>query len=146
MRGATISLREDTGIRLVHFSQDEVIADVPYTVERRHDTNEELLIESAECPGEQKGKPTTTKRRGAACLINQHATRSPTARRMVTIVSQSFRAHHSVSKKQTPRTMLAILLATMLKPQKVSRAPIRLDPRYPAGNVIAWIPPDMCVT
>lgn len=49
-------------------------------------------------------------------------------------------------RKQTPRTMLATLLATMSNPQNMSKAPIKDDPRYPAGSVIALIPPRICVT
>ncbi len=45
------------------------------------------------------------------------------------MVSQSRRPHHSVSKKHTPTTMLAILLALMLNPAKVSSAPISDEPR-----------------
>ncbi|KAI4659779.1 uncharacterized protein J4E79_006315 [Alternaria viburni] len=52
------------------------------------------------------------------CSMNQKAT-----------INQSFLAHHSVSKKQTPSTILATLDATMLKPQKVSRAPINEEPK-----------------
>ena len=89
---------------------------------------------------------TTTNLSGSACLINQHATNNPTASKIVMIVNQSFRAHHSVSKKHTPSTILATLLATILNPQNVSSAPIRLDPRYPAGSVMACFPPRMCVT
>lgn len=80
------------------------------------------------------------------CSMNQNAMSKPTARRMVTMVSQSLRAHHSVNKKQTPSTMLATLLATMLKPQKVKSAPISELPRYPAGSVMNCLPPRMCVT
>ena len=89
---------------------------------------------------------STTKRNGSACLINQHATSKATLNSTVTMVSQSLRAHHSVSKKHTPRAILATLLATISNPQKISSAPISEDPRYPAGKVIALMPPRMCVT
>ena len=89
---------------------------------------------------------STTNLSGSAWSMNQHAMSSPTAARIVPIVSQSLLAHHSVSRKQTPRTMLAILLATISKPQNMRSAPMREDPRYPAGSVIALIPPCMCVT
>ena len=89
---------------------------------------------------------STTNRKGSACLMNQHATSNPTLKSTVTIVSQSRRAHHSVSKKQTASTRLATLLATISNPQKIKSAPIKEDPRYPAGKVIAQIPPRMCVT
>jgi len=62
------------------------------------------------------------------------------------MVSQSLRAHQSVSRKPTPSAMEAILLATISNPQKVSRAPISDEPRYPAGNVKALFPPSMWVT
>ena len=88
----------------------------------------------------------TKKRNGSACLMNQHAISSPTLSRTVMMVSQSLRAHHNVSRKQTPRTILATLLATISNPQKISRAPINEDPRYPAGNVIALMPPRILVT
>ena len=84
-------------------------------------------------------------RRASPCFMNQKAINKPTAMRIVTIVSQSFLAHHNVSRKQTPRTILATLLATMLKPQKISKPPIRLDPRYPAGRVMNCFPPRMWV-
>ncbi len=71
----------------------------------------------------------TTNRSASACAINQHPTNSPTAARIVPMVSQSRRPHHSVSKKHTPTTMLAILLALMLNPAKVSSAPISDEPR-----------------
>jgi hypothetical protein len=61
--------------------------------------------------------------------MNQQAISNPTARRIVTIVSQSLLAHQSVSRKQTPKTILATLLATMSNPQNMSRAPMREDPR-----------------
>jgi hypothetical protein len=71
----------------------------------------------------------TTYFNGSACLINQQATSNPTAIKIVTIVSQSFRAHHSVSRKHTPSTRLAILLATISKPQNMRRAPMSEEPR-----------------
>jgi hypothetical protein len=51
-------------------------------------------------------------------------------------VSQ-FLAHHNVKSKQTPRKILAILDAKMLKPHMTRIAPIKEDPRYPAGRVQA---------
>jgi len=89
---------------------------------------------------------STTYFSGSACLINQHATNNPTANKIVMIVSQSLRAHHSVNRKQTPSTILAILLATMSNPQNMRSAPMREEPRYPAGKVMADMPPCMCVT
>ena len=89
---------------------------------------------------------STTKRNGSACAMNQHATSRATLNSTVIIVSQSLRAHHNVSKKHTPKAILATLLATMSNPQKISNAPINEDPRYPAGKVIALMPPRMCVT
>jgi hypothetical protein len=78
----------------------------------------------------KKGESHTTMNHNASpCSINQNATSNPTLNKMVTIVSQSFLAHHSVNKKHTPSTILATLLATMLKPQKVSKAPIKEEPR-----------------
>jgi hypothetical protein len=72
---------------------------------------------------------TTTNLNACPCSINQHPTSNPTLSKIVTIVNQSFLAHQSVSKKQTPSTILATLLATMLKPQKVNKAPINELPR-----------------
>jgi hypothetical protein len=89
---------------------------------------------------------TTTNLNASACFMNQQATSNPTANNIVIMVNQSFLAHHNVNKKHTPSTILATLLATMLKPQNVSSAPIRLDPRYPAGSVMNCLPPRMCVT
>ena len=74
-------------------------------------------------------KRTTKNLNASPCSMNQNATSNPTLNRIVTIVSQSFLAHHSVSKKQTPRTILAIFEATMLKPQNVSKPPINEEPR-----------------
>src|SRR5690348_14784396 len=88
----------------------------------------------------------TTNLSASACAMNQHPTNNPTAAKTVQIVSQSLFPHQSVSKKQTPKTKLATLLATMLNPQKIRRAPMIEDPRYPAGSVNAVIPPDICVT
>jgi hypothetical protein len=51
-------------------------------------------------------------------------------------VSQFF-AHHNVKSKQTPKKILAILDAKMLKPHMTRIAPIKEDPRYPAGKVHA---------
>jgi hypothetical protein len=72
---------------------------------------------------------STTKRKASPLAINQQPTRSPVARRIVMIVSQSLRAHQSVNKKQTPSTMDATFEATMLKPQKTRRPPMSDDPR-----------------
>ena len=89
---------------------------------------------------------TTTHRRASPWAMNQHATSNPTARRIVMMVNQSLRPHHRVRRKQTPTIMLATLLATTLKPAKINRAPIIDDPRYPAGRVMALMPPCMWVT
>lgn len=51
------------------------------------------------------------------------------ARRIVMIVSQSLRAHQRVRRKQAASTKDAILEATMLKPAKMRRAPIREEVR-----------------
>lgn len=89
---------------------------------------------------------STTYFSASAWEINQHATSKPTDKSTVTIVSQSLLAHQSVRRKQTPSTILAILLATMSKPQNIRSAPMIEEPRYPAGRVMAVIPPCMCVT
>jgi len=54
-------------------------------------------------------------------------------------------AHHSVKIKNAARTMLATLLALVSNPHAMSAAPIRPEPRYPAGKVSQEIPPDMVV-
>jgi len=54
-------------------------------------------------------------------------------------------AHQSVKTKKTARTRLATLLALVSNPHAISAAPIRLEPRYPAGSVIHAIPPDILV-
>ena len=59
---------------------------------------------------------------------NQQATNNPTASNTVTMVNQSLRAHQSVSRKQTPKTILATLLATISKPAKINNAPIIEEP------------------
>jgi hypothetical protein len=64
----------------------------------------------------------------------------PMNRMPIARVSQ-FLAHHKVKSKQTPKNILAILDAKMLKPHMTRIAPIKEDPRYPAGRVHAWIPP-----
>jgi hypothetical protein len=43
LRRAAIPLRENAGIGRVHFSQDEIIADIPNRVETRHNTDKELF-------------------------------------------------------------------------------------------------------
>lgn len=67
--------------------------------------------------------------------MNQKATITPTANRMVRIVSQSFLPHQSVSRKKTPTTIEAIFEATMSNPQKTSAAPMR---DYFAAQVQFW--------
>jgi hypothetical protein len=89
---------------------------------------------------------TTINLNASPCSMNQNATNNPTATKIVTIVNQSLRAHQSVNKKHTPSTILATLLATMLNPANISNAPIKLDPRYPAGSVRNCLPPRICVT
>jgi hypothetical protein len=54
-------------------------------------------------------------------------------------------AHHRKNRKNTARTKQATLLAFVSKPHTISAAPIRLEPRYPAGSVSQAIPPDICV-
>lgn len=54
-------------------------------------------------------------------------------------------AHQSVNMKNTARTRLATLLALVSNPHAMSAAPIRPEPRYPAGSVIHGMPPDMLV-
>jgi hypothetical protein len=55
------------------------------------------------------------------------------------------RAHHSVNKKNTASTRLAILLAFVSNPHAIKQAPMKEEPRYPAGRVIHDMPPDMRV-
>lgn len=78
--------------------------------------------------------------------MNQQATSNPTASRTVKIVSQSFLPHQRVNKKHTARTKLTTLLAMISNPQKMSSAPMSELPRYPAGRVMAEIPPRIMVT
>jgi hypothetical protein len=59
--------------------------------------------------------------------------------------TQLRRAHQRVKTKKPARANEAILLAFSLKPQAMSAAPTREEPRYPAGRVIQGIPPDMRV-
>jgi hypothetical protein len=54
-------------------------------------------------------------------------------------------AHQSVNTKNTARTMLAILLALVSNPHAMSAAPIKPEPRYPAGSVSHDMPPDIIV-
>lgn len=54
-------------------------------------------------------------------------------------------AHQSVKMKKTARTRLATLLAFVSNPHAMSAAPIKPEPRYPAGSVSQGIPPDMVV-
>jgi hypothetical protein len=54
-------------------------------------------------------------------------------------------AHQSVNTKNTARTMLAILLALVSNPHAMSAAPIKPEPRYPAGSVSHDTPPDIIV-
>jgi hypothetical protein len=46
MRRTTIALCENAGVGRVDFPQDEIVADVPYAVQRAHDTNKELYTMS----------------------------------------------------------------------------------------------------
>ena len=55
------------------------------------------------------------------------------------------RAHQSVNIKNTARTRLATLLALVSNPHAISAAPIRPEPRYPAGSVSHCMPPDILV-
>ena len=57
----------------------------------------------------------------------------------------SRRAHQSVNKKNPASTKDATLLAFVSNPQAIRQAPMKLDPRYPAGSVNHGIPPDMRV-
>lgn len=50
------------------------------------------------------------------------------------------RAHQSVRMKNPPRARHAILLALVSNPHAISAAPIKEEPRYPAGSVTD----DMC--
>lgn len=105
------------------------------------------MIVSIEQEGiHESAQLTTNHLKASAWAMNQQAINKPIASRIVPIVNQSFRAHQSVKRKQTPRTKLATLLATISNPAKIKRAPMMDDPRYPAGNVIADIPPLICVT
>jgi hypothetical protein len=54
-------------------------------------------------------------------------------------------AHQSVNKKKPANTRLAILLALVSNPQAIKAAPMKEEPRYPAGRVIHGIPPDISV-
>ena len=54
-------------------------------------------------------------------------------------------AHQSVKTKKTARTRLAPLLAFVSNPHAMSAAPIKPEPRYPAGRVSQGIPPDIVV-
>lgn len=54
-------------------------------------------------------------------------------------------AHHNVNKKNTASTIDAILLAFVLNPHAIKQAPMKEEPRYPAGSVSQATPPDMRV-
>jgi hypothetical protein len=43
--------------------------------------------------------------------------------------SQFFRAHHSVNRKKTARTIVATLLALVLNPHAIKQAPINDEPK-----------------
>lgn len=60
--------------------------------------------------------------------------------------SQFFLAHHRVNMKKKANTSDAILLADSLNPHAIKAAPIKDEPRYPAGKVSQGIPPDILVT
>ncbi|TLD32943.1 hypothetical protein PspLS_00211 [Pyricularia sp. CBS 133598] len=89
---------------------------------------------------------STKNLKACACAMNQQATSNPTASRTVKMVSQSFLPHQRVNKKHTARTKLTTLLAMISNPQKMSSAPMSELPRYPAGRVMAEIPPRIIVT
>lgn len=50
-----------------------------------------------------------------------------------------------MNRKNAARTKEATLLALVSKPQVMSAAPIKEEPKYPAGRVNQGIPPDMLV-
>jgi hypothetical protein len=54
-------------------------------------------------------------------------------------------AHHKVIKKNPASARQAIFEAFSLKPQAIKHAPMKDEPRYPAGKVIQGIPPLMLV-
>ncbi|KAI6776766.1 hypothetical protein HG530_000711 [Fusarium avenaceum] len=41
LRGAAVSLGKHAGVGRVYFPQDQIVADIPHAVQRRHDTDEE---------------------------------------------------------------------------------------------------------
>jgi hypothetical protein len=47
--------------------------------------------------------------------------------------------------KKAARMIVAILLALVLKPHAIRHAPMKDEPRYPAGSVSQGIPPDIFV-
>jgi len=59
--------------------------------------------------------------------------------------NQFLLAHHKVTKKHAAKTREAILLAFVSNPHAIRHAPMNEDPRYPAGNVIHCMPPDILV-
>lgn len=50
-----------------------------------------------------------------------------------------------MNKKNPARINVAILLALVLNPHVIKAAPMRDEPRYPAGRVSQGIPPDIRV-
>ena len=57
----------------------------------------------------------------------------------------SLLAHQRVNTKKKAITIVATLLASISNPQAIREAPMKDDPRYPAGNVMSGIPPDIRV-
>lgn len=78
--------------------------------------------------------------RPTPCANHQRNIMTPINKIPIPLVNQFF-AHHNVNSKQTPKNILAILLANILNPHITNIAPINEDPRYPAGNVHIGIPP-----
>jgi len=76
---------------------------------------------------------------------NQNRMINPDIPRIRIHVSQFRLAHHNVNKKNPAKHNVATLLASVSKPHVISAAPMRDDPRYPAGRVSQGTPPDMRV-
>ncbi len=79
------------------------------------------------------------------CQVIRIEIRSPPRYSSEKPYSQFFLAHQRVNRKNTAKTMEAILLAFVLNPQAIKHAPMKEDPRYPAGRVNDEMPPDILV-
>ena len=90
-----------------------------------------------------RSNQTFPKSTSMSCIRHTHYVNHQSQRHITH--SQFLLAHHKVTKKHAAKTREAILLAFVSNPHAIRHAPMNEDPRYPAGNVIHCMPPDILV-